>query len=128
MSVVPPSKVHIGAHMFRQGKELTHLGDRRLRRLSALELNGKDFFNDAAVRVEAARLHLLVVGGSDAHFWWHVGIKATVLSIDRVTRPAVAAALARGQSDVYRMASGPVVVRASKLYKQVHKAHQRRAA
>ncbi|WP_117168781.1 PHP domain-containing protein [Paraliobacillus sediminis] len=63
----------IGAHPFRKGTPLTHLQPEQLRRLDALDLNGKDLY---AQGIEPYRtrltdfaedLGLPVVGGSDTH-------------------------------------------------------------
>ncbi|WP_112181886.1 MULTISPECIES: PHP domain-containing protein [Paraliobacillus] len=63
----------IGAHPFRKGTPLTHLLPEQLRRLDALDLNGKDLY---AQGVEpyytqlidfAKELGLPIVGGSDTH-------------------------------------------------------------
>jgi len=118
----------IGAHMFRYGKELARLGPARLRRLDAFELNGKDFFHDGAVRDEAARLRLPVIGGSDAHMWLQVGIKVTVLPIDEVTPRAVARALAEGELDVQSVSYGPMAVQMSGAFKRMLKARVALAA
>jgi hypothetical protein len=118
----------IGAHMFRPGKELGKLGLAALRRLDALEQNGKDFFQDAAVRAEAALLGLPVVGGSDAHFWPQVGIKASTLPIAEATQDAVTKAVAAGEATVRSLAYGPMAVQISAAYKRLLKARQARAA
>ena len=118
----------IGAHMFRCGKELARLGSARLRRLDALELNGKDFFNDGAVRDEAARMHLPVIGGSDAHVWLQVGIKSTVLPVGEVTPRTVARALAIGETGVRSLPHGPMAVQMSGALKRMLKARVALAA
>src|SRR5438445_13899347 len=69
--------VLIGAHMYRCGKELARLREGELRRLDGLELKGKDFFNDGAVRAEAGRRGLPVIGGSEAGVWCQVGAEST---------------------------------------------------
>lgn len=111
-----------GAHMFRTGKELGKLGLAALRQLDALELNGKDFFLDASVRAEAALLGLPVVGGSDAHVWIQVGIKATGLSVEKVTPQTVARAVGRSEPAVRSLGYGPMAVQMSGAYKRLLKA------
>lgn len=118
----------IGAHMFRCGKDLVRLGPGHMRRLDAIELNGKDFFNDGAVREEARRLGLPVVGGSDAHVWLQVGIKATVLPVREVTQRNVARALASGETDVQSLPYGPMAVQMSGAFKRMLKARVAQAA
>jgi len=117
-----------GAHMFRLEKELGKLGRVQLGSLDALELNGKDFLHDAAVRAEAEVLRLPVVGGSDAHFWLQVGIKATSLPIEELTHRSVAQAVAAGAGTVHSLPYGPMAVQMSKAYKRLLKASHKRAA
>ena len=112
----------IGAHMFRRGKELAHLGRANLRQLDALESNGKDFFHDKMIREEAERLELPVIGGSDAHFWLQVGIKAAILPVGEVTLATVKRAMAARQTHVRSLPYGPLAVQVSRAYKKVLKA------
>lgn len=120
--------VLFGAHMFRSEKELGKLGRNHLGSLDALELNGKDFIHDAAVRAEAESLHLPLIGGSDAHFWLQVGIKATSLPIEEVTHRSVVQAVAAGVATVYSLPYGPMAVQMSRAYKRLLKAGHKRAA
>ena len=113
-----------GAHMFRKGKELRKLGPDALCQLDALELNGKDFFLDAAVRAQAARWGLPVIGGSDAHVWLQVGIKTTSLPIREMTSRGVAAAVRATDAAVYSLPYGPMAVHLSGAYKRLLKAKQ----
>ena len=111
----------IGAHMFRPGKELAKLGAERLRSLDALEANGKDFFGDTRVFAAAQKMERPVVGGSDAHYWPQVGIKATVLAISEVTQASVVDAVRTGQTRIESLSYGPLAVRISGTYKRVLK-------
>jgi len=113
----------IGAHMFRQGKELAALG-RELASLDAMEANGKDFRKDERVYDAARRLGLPVVGGSDAHFWPQIGIKATLLPINEITQERVAAAIRGGLAAVESLDYGPVAVQISGAYKRILKVRQ----
>jgi len=113
----------IGAHMFRQGKELAALG-RELASLDAVEANGKDFRKDERVYDAARRLGLPVVGGSDAHFWPQIGIKATVLPINEITQDRVTTAIRDGLAAVESLDYGPVAVQISGAYKRILKARQ----
>ena len=116
----------IGAHMYRPGKELALLG-RELAALDALEANGKDFRGDDRVYDAARRLSLPVVGGSDAHFWPQVGIKATLLPINEITQSAVTRAVREGLAGVESLDYGPVAVQISGAYKRILKVRQARA-
>lgn len=115
----------IGAHIFRPGKELAALG-RELAALDALEANGKDFRKDDRIDDFARRLGLPVVGGSDAHFWPQIGIKATLLPINEVTQGKVTAAIREGLATVESLDYGPVAVQISGAYKRILKARQAR--
>jgi len=117
----------VGAHMFRPGKELTKVGVPRLAALDALELNGKDFFGDDRVRNEAGGLGLPVIGGSDAHFWPQVGIKATVLPIGEITQASVTSAIRSHLATVETQTYGPLAVQISAAYKRIAKAQHERA-
>ena len=112
----------IGAHMFRSGKELAHLGTANLRQLDALESNGKDFFHDTMIREEADRLELPVIGGSDAHYWLQVGIKSAILPVGEVTHATVTRAMAARQTRVRSLPYGPLAVQVSRTYKRMLKA------
>ncbi|HEV2283206.1 MAG TPA: PHP-associated domain-containing protein [bacterium] len=115
----------IGAHIFRPGKELAALG-RELATLDAIEANGKDFRKDERVYGAAGRLGLPVVGGSDAHFWPQIGIKATLLPINEITQGSVTAAIREGLATVESLDYGPVAVQISGAYKRILKARQAR--
>jgi len=115
----------IGAHIFRPGKELAALG-RELAALDAIEANGKDFRKDERVYDAARRLGLPVVGGSDAHFWPQIGIKATLLPINEITQGRVTQAIREGLATVESLDYGPVAVQISGAYKRILKARQAR--
>lgn len=115
----------IGAHIFRPGKELVALG-RALAALDAIEANGKDFRRDERVYDAARRLGLPVVGGSDAHFWAQIGIKATVLPISEITQAKVTHAIREGLASVECLDYGPLAVQISGAYKRILKARQAR--
>ncbi len=114
----------VGAHMFRPLKELGKLGAANLAQLDALEINGKDFHAADRLRAAASRLRLPVVGGSDAHLWPQVGIRATVLPIREVTQAAVAQAVTGGRTGVRTLAYGPAAVSICTTYKRLVKARR----
>jgi hypothetical protein len=116
----------IGAHKFREKKELTKFPDGDLRRLDALECNGKDFHRDAQVQEAARRLGTPVVGGSDAHHWPQVGVKATVLPVSELTQAAVRNAVRNGHAIVRSLPHGPIAVRLAWAYKKIAKAQHAR--
>jgi hypothetical protein len=118
----------IGAHMYRPGKELAKIGRAKLAELDALELNGRDFASDERVREAARRLSLPLVGGSDAHFWAQVGIKATVLPLTEITQASLHAAIRGGRSSVESQSYGPIAVRISRAYKRIRKMRAARGA
>jgi len=118
----------IGAHMFRPGKELAKVGTAKLSALDALELNGKDFSADDRVRAAAKELRLPVVGGSDAHFWAQVGIKATVLPLDEITQASVTSAIRARRTAVESQSYGPIAAQISGAYKRIAKTRAARAA
>jgi hypothetical protein len=115
----------IGAHLFRPGKEL-HLLGRELASLDAIEANGKDFRKDDRVYDAARRLGLPVVGGSDAHFWPQIGVKATLLPVNEITQGRVTGAIREGLATVESLDYGPVAVQISGAYKRILKARQAR--
>src|SRR5262249_5410409 len=88
--------VRIAAHMFRPGKELWALHAADLSRVHALELNGKDFRTEAETLGWGGRLGLPVVGGSDAHHWLQVGVRHSILALDRLTIAGTLDAVRRG--------------------------------
>lgn len=114
----------IGAHMYRPKKQLAKLGCDQLRRLDALEMNGRDFYNDILVKTAGEWLGRPTVGGSDAHFWPQVGIKRTVLPIKEITLPAVFDAVFTHRSEVSSLPYGPAVVEICQEYKKMVKAER----
>lgn len=77
--------LRIGAHMFRRQKELGKFPASDLRRLHALEVNGKDFGREVMLLVQARALGLPIVAGSDAHHWLQVGVRHTLIHTDEIT-------------------------------------------
>jgi len=88
--------VRIGAHMFRRTKELGKFFPVDLRRLHALEVNGKDFGTELMLTVQARALGLPIVGGSDAHHWLQMGVRHTLVHTDELTITAVLKAVREG--------------------------------
>ena len=69
----------IGAHAFRESTPLYHLKADQLKRLDALDLNGKDLFSQGKnvyrqkLEPFAEKLGLPIVGGSDTHHFLQYG-------------------------------------------------------
>ncbi len=71
----------IGAHPFRPDGGLMKSSPSLIRRLTALEINGKDFMLENKVRQAARKLQMPVVGGSDAHLWPQLGVSSTEMPL-----------------------------------------------
>jgi hypothetical protein len=110
--------VLIGAHPFRPMGGLLKFDYAWLKRLDAIEVNGKDIAIATQVRQVAADLGLALVGGSDAHYWPQVGISSTVLPVDRPDINAIKSAILAGNSDVWCAQDGPRVVEMCNAYKR----------
>lgn len=90
----------IGAHMFRRQKELGKFSASDLRRLHALEVNGKDFGLETMLLVQARALGLPIVGGSDAHHWFQLGVRHSLVHTDELTVPAIVKTIKEGLDGV----------------------------
>jgi hypothetical protein len=110
--------VLIGAHPYRPMGGLLKFGTGYLKRLTALEINGKDYGIEPDVRKVAAELGLSVVGGSDAHYWPQVGISCTGLPDVAQNISAIKKAIIRGLSDVRRAPDARYVVEMCNSYKK----------
>lgn len=113
--------VRIGAHMFRPGKELGKFAAVDLRRLHALEINGKDFGTELMLLVQARALGLPVVAGSDAHHWLQLGVRHTMLHADELTLSAVSKAIKEGLTGYGVGAYTPARVKTAKSLKTITK-------
>jgi len=69
----------------------------------------------------AAELSLVVVGGSDPHFWAQVGIKATVIPVASISQASVSSAIRQHRAAVECRPYGPLAVEISKTYKRTSK-------
>ncbi|WP_226668861.1 PHP domain-containing protein [Metabacillus litoralis] len=87
----------VGAHPFRESTPLYHLNKKQIRRLDALDLNGKDLYAQgiSAYREKlsnfAEELDLPVVGGSDTHQFFQYGsvyndFEEECCSVDEIKR------------------------------------------
>jgi len=86
----------IVAHMFRPTKELGKFAAADLRRLHALEVNGKDFGTEVMLLAQARALDLPIVGGSDAHHWLQVGVRHTLVHAEEVSVPTLIKTIREG--------------------------------
>src|SRR3989442_3016491 len=86
----------IGAHMFRPGKELGKFSTDDLRRLHALEVNGKDFGSEIMLLAQARALGLPIVAGSDAHHRLQLGVRHTLMHTDEIKMGAIVKTIKEG--------------------------------
>jgi predicted metal-dependent phosphoesterase TrpH len=111
----------IGAHMFRPCKELGKFRTDDLRRLDALEVNGKDFGTEVMLLVQARALGLPIVGGSDAHHWLQLGVRHTLVPIDEVRLSTLIKMIKGGLTGFANGPYTPLRVKAAKSVKRLTK-------
>src|SRR5262245_7698259 len=112
----------IGAHMFRRTKELGKFPAVDLRRLHALEVNGKDFGLETMLLVQARALGLPIVAGSDAHHWLQLGVRHTLMHTEEITSESVIKSIKEGLTGYGIGSYTPLRVRAAKSLKRITKA------
>ena len=118
LSKIPKGVLLIGAHPFRPNGGLVKYASCELAHLCALELNGRDFGLEDQVKQVADKLGLPLVGGSDAHFWPQLGIRSTILPLDKVTISGIEHLLQEGNVEVESSPDGPLMVGICARYKQ----------
>jgi predicted metal-dependent phosphoesterase TrpH len=111
----------IGAHMFRPAKELGKFSAVDLRRLHALEVNGKDFGTETMLLVQARALGLPVVAGSDAHHWLQLGVRHSLVHTEEIGTRSVIKAIKEGLTGYGVGAYTPIRVKGSKALKTITK-------
>jgi predicted metal-dependent phosphoesterase TrpH len=111
----------IGAHMFRRCKELGKFSAADLRRLHALEVNGKDFGTETMLLVQARALRLPVVAGSDAHHWLQLGVRHSLVHTDDLAVASIIKAVKEGLTGYGQGAYTPARVKAAKSLKNITK-------
>ena len=111
----------IGAHMFRRAKELGKFSAADLRRLHALEVNGKDFGTEVMLLVQARALGLPIVGGSDAHHWLQTGVRHTLLHTDDLSLHSLIKTIREGLTGFATTPYTPLRVKAAKSLKRITK-------
>ncbi len=115
----------IGAHMFRPNKELGKFAAVDLRRLHALEVNGKDFGTEMMLLVQARALGLPIVAGSDAHHWLQLGVRHTTMHMDEISVPAIIKTIKEGLTGYGTSPYTPLRVKAAKSLKNITKTLRR---
>jgi hypothetical protein len=113
--------VRVGAHMFRPGKELGKFTVADLRRLHALEVNGKDFGTEIMLLAQARALGLPIVAGSDAHHWLQLGVRHTLVHTDELTLRSVLKGVREGLTGFATGPYTPPRVKAAKALKSITK-------
>jgi predicted metal-dependent phosphoesterase TrpH len=111
----------IGAHMFRPQKELGKFPAVDLRRLHALEVNGKDFGTETMLLVQARALGLPIVAGSDAHHWLQLGVRHTTMHTDEITVGSIIKTIKEGLTGYGTSPYTPLRVKAAKSLKNITK-------
>src|SRR5215831_5912291 len=111
----------IGAHMFRPKKELGKFRIDDLRRLHALEVNGKDFGTEVMLLVQARALGLPIVAGSDAHHWLQLGVRHTLMHVDEIRIGSVLKTIREGLTGFATSPYTPLRVRGAKSLKNITK-------
>jgi predicted metal-dependent phosphoesterase TrpH len=111
----------IGAHMFRRSKELGKFAAADLKRLHALEINGKDFGTEVMLLAQARALNLPIVGGSDAHHWLQTGVRHTLMHVDDVSITSILKAIKEGLTGFSTAPYTPLRVKTAKSLKTMTK-------
>lgn len=114
----------IGAHPFRESTPLHQLPAEQLRRLDALDLNGKDLYSydqvDYRKRLEelAEKLQLPIVGGSDTHQFLQYGCIINQLENDCQTVADLKTCIQAGNYHIRISDDLDLKVRAASLVKK----------
>lgn len=111
----------IGAHMFRRAKELGKFPASDLRRLHALEVNGKDFGTEVMLLTQARALGLPIVGGSDAHHWLQMGVRHTLVHTDDISMHSLVKTIREGLTGFATTPYTPLRVKTAKSLKSITK-------
>ena len=111
----------IGAHMFRRSKELGKFAAADLRRLDALEINGKDFGTETMLLVQARALGLPIVAGSDAHHRLQLGVRHTLMHVDDLAMSSLVKTIKEGLTGFSTSPYTPLRVKTAKSLKNITK-------
>lgn len=109
------------AHPFRVGKEAAKLDERIFELVHAVELNGRDHGGERQVIALAERHGLPLSGGSDAHFYLQVGIRATMADMPSVDYELLLRAFEAGSTRVHAKPYARPVVEFCQEVKRVAK-------
>ena len=114
----------IGAHAFRESTPLYHLKEEQLKRLDALDLNGKDLFAQGIEMYQqklvayAEKMGLPYVGGSDTHQFLQYGSIMNELEQDCDTVENLKASISSGRYHVNISQDLSLKVKAATLTKK----------
>lgn len=114
----------IGAHPFRESTPLHHLKVEQLRRLDALDLNGKDLHSQGIDIYKeklsnfAENLQLPIVGGSDTHHFLQYGCVYNELAVECDTVEDLKDVIVSGQYRVHTSPDLHLKVKAATLTKK----------
>jgi histidinol phosphatase-like PHP family hydrolase len=113
--------VLILAHPFRVGKEAEKLDERIFDLVHAVEINGRDHGGERPVVALAERYGLPLSGGSDAHFYLQVGIRAAMFEAEAVEFGALRDAFEAKRTKVHAKPYARSVVELCQEIKRVAK-------
>jgi hypothetical protein len=113
--------VLILAHPYRPGKEAAKLDERIFEMVHAIEVNGRDHGGERQVAQLAERHNLPLSGGSDAHFYLQVGIRAAVIEQPALDFDRLRASFEAGRTRVHAKAYARSVVELCQEIKRVAK-------
>jgi predicted metal-dependent phosphoesterase TrpH len=109
------------AHPYRLGKEAAKLDERIFDLVHAVEVNGRDHGGERQVVALSERHKLPLSGGSDAHFYLQVGIRATMFPSTEVEFDTLKAAFEAGKTKVHAKPYARSVVEFCQEVKRVAK-------
>lgn len=107
----PQDILLIAAHPFRPAGGVLKFSRATVTRLHALEINGKDLGLEHRTKGAASDLSLPVVGGSDAHYWPQVGIRATSIPTDRLSITVLKRHIVDGAASTVTSPDAPLMLR-----------------
>jgi histidinol phosphatase-like PHP family hydrolase len=109
------------AHPFRVGKEAEKLDERIFSLVHAIEVNGRDHGGERPVVALAERHGLPLSGGSDAHFYLQIGIRAAIVPQGALTYDHLRASFEAGKTRVHAKPYARSVVEICQEVKRVAK-------
>lgn len=109
------------AHPYRVGKEAAKLDEEIFSLVHAVEVNGRDHGGERDVVTLAERHNLPLSGGSDAHFYLQVGIRAAIIAEQELTFERLRAAFDEKRTAVHAKPYARSVVELCQEIKRVAK-------